>query len=69
VANGGTGDIDATQVDPASLRFDPDQASPAGSFVSTDLGANAVFSFNAFDADIACGDTELTRGKQPFMGR
>jgi hypothetical protein len=64
VANGEPADIDATQVDPASLQFGPNQTPHTGSIITTDLDGDSdvdvVFGFNAYDSGIACGDSELT---------
>jgi len=63
VANGA---IDVIQIDPAALRFDPNQILHAGSLFSTDLVVNAVFGFNSFYAGIACGYAELKIRKRPL---
>jgi len=64
VANGEAADIDATQIDPASLKFGPNEAPHTGSIIMTDLDSDSdtdvVFGFDAYSAGIACGDTELT---------
>jgi hypothetical protein len=64
VANGDAGDIDALQVNPASLRFGPNGAPHTGSTIVSDLDGDSdtdvVFGFDAYAAGIACGDTELT---------
>jgi T5SS/PEP-CTERM-associated repeat protein len=63
VANGEAADIDATQIDPASLKFGPNEAPHTGSIIMTDLDSDSdtdvVFGFDAYSAGIACGDTEL----------
>jgi T5SS/PEP-CTERM-associated repeat protein len=64
VANGEPADIDATQIDPTSLKFGPNQVPHTGAIITTDLDSDSdidvVFGFDAFSSGIACGDTELT---------
>jgi hypothetical protein len=64
VASGEPADIDATQVDPASLQFGPNQTPHIGPIITTDLDGDSdidvVFGFDAYDAGIACGDSEMT---------
>jgi hypothetical protein len=63
VASGEAADIDATQIDPASLKFGPNQVPHTGAIITTDLDGDldtdVVFGFDAFSSGIACGDTEL----------
>jgi hypothetical protein len=63
VANGDPGDIDATQIDLASLRFGPNKTPHTGSTVVGDIDGDfdtdVIFGFDAFSSGIACGDTEL----------
>ena len=62
-ADGDAIDLDATQVDPASLRFGPAEAPHTGTPLTTDLDGDSnmdvIFGFQMQDSGIACGDTEL----------
>jgi hypothetical protein len=53
----------ADDIDPATLRFGPAETSNTGPPVITDIDGDThddmLVTFNAFDAGIACGDTEL----------
>jgi hypothetical protein len=53
----------ANDIDPATLRFGPAATSNTSTPVITDINGDAhddmLVTFNAFDAGIACGDTEL----------
>ena len=55
----GTGD----DIDPATLRFGPAETANSSTPVITDIDGDSrddmLVTFNAFDAGIACGDTEL----------
>lgn len=62
IANGDAVDFDATQIDPASLKFGytaaANVATPAASDVDGDGDADMSFGFNTQDTGIACEDTE-----------
>ena len=64
VASGDRLDFDATQIDPASLRFGytaaANVASPTASDVDGDGDTDMTFGFNTQETGIACEDTETT---------
>ena len=74
---GEAADVDALQIDPASLRFGPAGAPNNQTPIATDLDGDTdtdvIFSFAVEDTGIACGDTNVTlEGEQydgyPLMG-
>jgi hypothetical protein len=63
--------FDATQVDPASVRFGPAQAEPMSNRiidVDSDGDMDQVFYFLTEQTGIACGDTEATLIGETFEG-
>ena len=62
-AAGEASDLDALQIDPASLRFGPGGTSNAISPIPTDLDGDTdtdvIFGFEVLDSGIFCGDTEV----------
>ena len=61
---GEAADLDALQIDPASLRFGPGGSANAISPIPTDLDGDAdtdvIFGFQVQESGIFCGDTEVT---------
>ena len=68
----GSIDFDATQVDPTTVAFGPDEVSPAHdghiSDVDGDGFMDAVFHFETRETGIVCGDTEAALGGETFTG-
>jgi hypothetical protein len=63
--------FDATQVDPASVRFGPAEAEPMNDRVidvDSDGDLDQVFYFLTEETGIACGDTEATLIGVTFEG-
>jgi serine protease len=69
---GDVSDIDATQVDPVSLKFGsgevPSQADPLIVDVDADADLDAVFIFEASQSGILCGDEEVALSGQTYSG-
>ena len=67
-----TGDFDATQVDPATVRFGPDEAPAVGYSVKDvdyDGDWDLVVRFKKRDTGITCGDTEATLVGETYEGQ
>jgi len=62
-ANGDAKNFDATQVDPATLKFGPGEAPNSSAPITGDLDADGntdlLVGFSMYDSAIACGDTEV----------
>lgn len=72
IADGDATDFDATQLDPATLRFGPAEASniavPIASDLDRDGDTDIVFGFRIEDAGIACEDTEINLSGMTYSG-
>ena len=72
VASGGAIDFDATQIDPASLKFGIGEASfvngPWFANWSGDANTDIYVGFETGDSAIACGDTEVMLTGHTFAG-
>ena len=71
-ADGDPIDLDATQVDPASLKFGPAETPNSLSPVINDLDGDAnddlLVGFSMLDSGILCGDTELEMTGELYSG-
>jgi hypothetical protein len=71
-AAGEASDLDALQIDPASLRFGPAGASNAISPIPADLDGDSdtdvIFGFQVQESGIFCGDTEVTLEGEQYDG-
>lgn len=72
VSNGDAVDFDATQVDPASLKFGlgeaPNVALPWAVDEGQDGDTDMLFAFRTQDAGIFCGDTEVSLTGETYAG-
>jgi hypothetical protein len=72
VATGGTVDFDASQIDPASLKFGigeaPVYTGPWVADGNSDSNADMLVGFRTGDSAIACGDTEVVLNGETFAG-
>jgi hypothetical protein len=72
-ADGDAIDLDATQVDPDSLRFGPaaapNTASPITGLLDGDSNTDLLVGFSMPDSGIACGDTELEMTGSLYSGQ
>jgi serine protease len=68
-----SGELDATQVDPATLRFGPAGATPAApvtiSNVDGQFGDDTVVKFNVGESGIQCNDTDVTLTGETYTGQ
>jgi hypothetical protein len=71
-AAGESSNLDALQIDPASLRFGPAGSSNAISPIMTDLDGDTdtdvIFGFQVQESGIFCGDTEVTLEGEQYDG-
>lgn len=69
----GSMNFDPLEVDPSTVRFGPDQASPTPSHdyedVNNDGFMDRIFHFNTQEAGIVCGDTEATLNGETFFNK
>ena len=67
-----SGEFDASQVDPATLKFGAGQAMPAGSPVISDVdgqfGVDTTVRFPVADSGILCNDTEVSMSGETYSG-
>jgi hypothetical protein len=72
IADGDPVDLDATQVDPASLKFGPAETpntlSPVIGDLDNDTHNDLLVGFSMFDRGIACGDTEMEVTGELYSG-
>lgn len=69
VAIAGDADFDALQVDPTTVKFGPNEASPTrfkGKDYNRDGYSDLILTFKLSETDIACGDTEATLTGETF---
>jgi hypothetical protein len=73
IADGESVDFDATQVDPTTTRFGPDEATAILRYVSiidgdSDGDQDLFLKFNTYWTGIRCGDTEATLTGETYAG-
>jgi hypothetical protein len=72
IAMGDDGDLDALNIDPATLKFGAGEASVIASPLTGDLNGDSltdiVYGFSVYDSAIACGDTEVSLEASTYDG-